>query len=65
MIIDHPCLVYLVIGSKSLTLTNEVQTWLDIYFKMNDDAISQLYLILLKERKELIAIQKKYDLKGN
>jgi len=57
---QEPCLVYLILQSKSLDNSNEKQSWFDLYPLMNNDQTTQLYSILLKERYKLASINNKY-----
>ena len=57
---DEPCLVYLVLKSKSID-EKEKQEWFDLYSLMNDEQIYKLYDILYRERYKLLQIEKKYE----
>ena len=63
MINNHPCLVYLILNSKSLTDHKEKQSWFDLYSLMNDDQLYKLYNILYGEKHKLLQIGKKYQKK--
>lgn len=61
MLEDHPCLVYLVLTSKSLSSDSERQSWFDLYHLMNELQIDQLYDILYREQHKLGSIDIKYE----
>lgn len=63
MLEKHPCLVYLILDSKSLEEGDEKQKWFDMYNMMNDDQIYKLYDILYREKYKLAAIEAKYQKK--
>ena len=60
MIAKHPCLVYLVLTSKSLAEDNEQQSWFDLYSLMEQKQIDKLYDILYREKYKLAQIEEKY-----
>lgn len=60
MISKHPCLVYLVLISKSMEDDKEKQSWFDLYSLMNQEQIDKLYDILYRERYKLNQIEEKY-----
>lgn len=60
MIDKHPCLVYLILQSKSLEEHSEKQNWFNMYYIMNESQLYKLYSILYKEIYNLEAISKKY-----
>lgn len=51
MIAEHPCLVYLVLQSKSEK--KDKQDWFDMFSLMNSEQINKLYKILYKEQYRL------------
>ena len=53
----HPCLVYLILNSKSLK--GEEQSWFDMYSLMSEEKINKMYRILYKEKYKLKQIAKK------
>lgn len=55
-----PCLVYLIINSKSLE--DKRQEWFDLYSLMSDEQIYKLYDILYREKIKFLIIEMKYDL---
>ena len=61
MINNDPCLVYLVLTSKTLNDSNETQNWFDMYNIMNQEQINKLYNILYREKYKLAQIEKKYQ----
>ena len=61
MIENEPCLVYLVLKSRSISEEKEKQSWFDLYSLMNYDQIIQLYKILFKETYKLAEINDKYE----
>lgn len=56
-----PCLVYLILKSKSLKGEKEKQSWFDLYSLMRQDQINQLYLILYREVYKLALINEKKE----
>ena len=61
MVTDHPCLVYLILSSKSIASNKEKQSWFDLYSLMNQDQIDKLYNILYRERYKLAEIEARYQ----
>lgn len=57
----HPCLVYLVLKSKSLSTKSEKQSWFDLYSLMDDEKVDRLYGILYEESYKLGRIDIKYE----
>ena len=60
MIEDDPCLVYLLLKSKSIETKAEKQEWFDLYSLMNQKQINKLYDILYRETYKLADIEAKY-----
>ena len=60
MMQNHPCLVYLILNSKSLEEPKEQQSWFDLYSLMNEDQIYRLYDILYREKHKLDRIKNGY-----
>lgn len=64
MLEKEPCLVYLVLTSRSLNdyadPAKERQSWFDLYSDMSSDQIYQLYNILYREHYKLAQIEAKY-----
>ncbi|MBP3726323.1 MAG: hypothetical protein J6I60_03805 [Bacteroidaceae bacterium] len=58
LIEEHPCLVYLILTSKSLE-EEEKQQWFDLYSLMNKEQIMKLYVILYKEHYKLAELNSK------
>ena len=56
-----PCLVWLILKSKSLNSDKEKQNWFDLYSLMNDEQIDKLYDILYREIGKLGKIEKDYQ----
>ena len=63
MMEKHPCLVYLVLNSKSMSTESEKQSWFDLYPLMEKEKIDKLYDILYREVYKLGQIDKKYEIK--
>lgn len=61
MIDDDPCLVYLVLNSRSISDPKERQSWFDLYSLMNEEQITKLYNILYRETYKLAAIEDRYQ----
>ena len=59
MVKNHPCLVYLILISKSLKDDKEKQSWFDLFSLMKSEQIDKLYDILYRERYELIEKERK------
>lgn len=59
MKMEHPCLVYLILTSKSIYNMKEKQQWFDLYPLMNEEQIMNLYVILYKERYKLAELNSK------
>ena len=59
----HPCLVYLVLESKSIDTKSEKQSWFDLYSLMSDEKIEKLYSILYRESYKLGKIEEKYAIR--
>ena len=57
---DDPCLVYLLLKSKSIETKAEKQEWFDLYSLMNQKQINKLYDILYRETYKLADIEAKY-----
>lgn len=57
MIELDPCLVYLVLNSKSIDDRKDKQEWFDLYQLMNEEQVLRLYDILLRERYKLAEIE--------
>ncbi|MBR4367588.1 MAG: SUMF1/EgtB/PvdO family nonheme iron enzyme [Bacteroidaceae bacterium] len=55
----HPCLVYLILTSKSMAEKQEQQKWFDLYSMMNEEQLYKLYDILYREHYKLGIINKK------
>ena len=60
MMEDDPCLVYLLLKSKSIETKAEKQEWFDLYSLMNQKQINKLYDILYRETYKLADIEAKY-----
>ena len=60
MMKNDPCVIYLIIKSKSLESPHEKQSWFDLYNLMNDEQIIKLYEILYRETYKLSEIDTKY-----
>lgn len=58
MIQNDPLLIKLILESRSLK--TEMQSWFDLYSKMNDVQIEKLYDILTREKNKLTEIEKEY-----
>ena len=65
MLEDDPCLVYLILNSKSLATKKDKQEWFDLYHRMNEDQINQLYDILYREAYKLSGIEDQKQKKEN
>ena len=61
MIENEPCLVYLVLKSRSLSDKKEKQSWFDLYSLMSYKQKIKLYNILFRETYKLAEIKKKYE----
>ena len=65
MMEKDPCLVYLVLTSRSINdyddETVEKQSWFDLYTLMSNEQVYKLYNILYRERYELAQIEAKYS----
>lgn len=61
MIDDDPCLVYLILRSRSLSDTKEKQDWFNLYSLMNQEQIMKLYSILYRETHKLADIEDRYQ----
>lgn len=61
MMVNHPCLVYLVLNSKSLEDDKERQSWFDLYPLMNTEQINKLYKILYREKYKLEEINYRHS----
>ena len=61
MVKNHPCLVYLILNSSSISESDEKQNWFDLYHLMNEGQINQLYSILYREAYKLASIEAKYQ----
>lgn len=57
----EPCLVYLILISKSLSDYKDKQNWFDLYSLMNQAQINKLYDILYREKRKLLVIDHKYE----
>ena len=53
MVADAPCLVYMILNSKSINTKKEKQSWFDLWPLMNDEQIYRLYEILYQENFKL------------
>ena len=60
MMEDDPCLVYLLLKSKSIGTKAEKQEWFDLYSLMDQKQINKLYDILYRESYKLADIEAKY-----
>lgn len=60
MLERDPCLVYLVIRARSLESIPEKQEWFDLYPRMDESQINQLYDILYREAYRLAVTDAKY-----
>lgn len=65
MIKKDPCLVYLILTSKSMESQKEKNTWFDLWSGMNQEKIDKLYTILYKEAYKLAEIEYKYKYKSS
>ena len=63
MRINDPCIVYLVLRSKSFENHNERQNWFDLWSLMNDEQKIKLVDILYRENYEVATIEMKYETK--
>ncbi len=63
MVSDAPCLVYLILNSKSINDHKEKQSWFDLWSLMNDEQKNKLYDILYREAYKLASIEYKYQQK--
>lgn len=63
MVLTEPCLVYLILKSHSLNSVQEKQEWFDLYFRMSDDQMMRLYIILYRELYKMASIELKYEKK--
>lgn len=63
MMIHHPCLVYLILKSRTMEEGSKRQDWFDLYSNMNDEQIDKLYDILYREMYKLKAIENLHSLK--
>jgi hypothetical protein len=63
MINNHPCLIYLILNSKSIADHKEKQSWFDLYSLMNDEQIYKLYDIIYREKRKRLQNDKKYQKK--
>ena len=61
MMVNHPCLVYLVLNSKSMEDDKERQSWFDLYPLMNTEQINKLYKILYREKYKLEEINYRHS----
>ena len=61
MISDDPCLVYLILKSKSLAEEQEKTSWFNLYSAMTEDKIMRLYGILYREAYKLAEIENRYQ----
>ena len=61
MMKEEPCLVFLILNSKSIDGKNEKQSWFDLYPQMNEEQINKLYDILLREGYRLTEIERRYQ----
>lgn len=59
----HPCLVYLLMKSRSLSKKEEKQNWFSLYPFMEDEKVDKLYGILYREAYKIAEIEKKYEIK--
>lgn len=56
-----PELITLVLNSRSMDKTEEKQSWFNLLPLMNDEQISKLNDILMREKQKLAEIEKKYE----
>jgi len=63
MVLTEPCLVYLILKSRSLKSDHQKQEWFDLYNLMDDDEVMRLYDILYREQYKLASIELKYEKK--
>lgn len=63
MIEEDPCLVYLVLNSKSIETKTDKQEWFTLYDMMNQNQKQKLYEILYREAYKLAQIEDKYQKK--
>ena len=59
----HPCLVYLILKSKSISSISEKQSWFDLYSLMDEEKIDNLYGILYRESYKLGKIKEENSIK--
>lgn len=59
MLENHPCLVYLILESKSMSSGKKKQEWFDLYSLMNSEQVYSLYDILYRETYKFGKIEKK------
>ena len=62
MVSNDPCLVYLILQSKSLD-DKDKQDWFNLYESMNEEQINRLYDILYRENYKLAKIEYDYQKK--
>ena len=60
---DHPCLVYLVMISRSLSSKEQKENWFNLYPMMEEEKIDKLYVILYRENYKIGKIENEYELK--
>ena len=60
MVENAPCLVYLILNSRSLGEMADKQNWFDLWNLMDNKQKNQLYSILYRETYKLAAIDFKY-----
>ena len=62
MMREHPCLVYLILHSRSLSNDDEgKQNWFTLFLQMNEEQVDKLYDILYRETYNIGRIEKKYE----
>ena len=61
MLEKDPCLVYLILNSKSMD--DQIKDWFNLYGVMDEKQILQLYSILYREKYKLAKIEMIYELK--
>ena len=61
MLENDPCLVYLLLNSRSLSTQTEKQEWFDLYTLMNEEQLYKLYDIMYRESYKLADIEMRYQ----
>ena len=61
MLENDPCLVYLLLNSRSLSTQTEKQEWFDLYTLMNEEQLYKLYDIMYRESYKLADMEMRYQ----